>query len=721
MKKHYYFFGLLVTLLIFAGIPASQQSNIALTQDFQKNVKKINKSGWVFFKEKFKVDPKRFFMDYKKEFMLSGDDEMKLVKEGEDSLYKFYRFDRYYKGILVEGSGYTLKFKNNYLELSIGRTPFEINIDMANLLDKDIALKEAIKSTKGKKFAWEDKKYESLIKRERNDSSATWLPEGKLIITKTTNGNRRLAYIYEILSIEPKFHYSIQYIDALNGNFIKEIPLIYNGVGITNYNGEQNIATYHIYGTHRLQDQTRGILSAKMNQFSTELDWDNFNFLYDYDDYWDYESERPAISALWATQKSYDYFHTRFGRHGINNANRTINITANYPYFQAGFVYYPSLAHDYLYFGYDGSNSLAALDVVGHEYMHGVTTYLKNLEYSPQESGALNESFSDFFGECIENYVKSSCDWLCGADFDTQRSMISPNDYLQPDYYGGTYWYSGLNTDTYVHTNSGVPNRMFYLMTHGDANLGINGIGQTVASYIAYTSLGWYLDVDATFEEARNAFLDCSLLYGNECSSVYKDIRNAWAAVGVGEPSPEPCFDVSDIYINTNTPDCNAQYPTELCVDVSGGTGNYTYEWRVNSETVSTDRCFWYYYTMEQSGSFYVEAYVSDGELNVHRVTYVEINCGDYLMAKGDSISLSVYPNPVIDLSTIKITENKNFIENANSLYEISIYDWRGQKFYETKSNSSEIKLNMQGFQKGSYLLVVRKGKYKATSQIIKQ
>ncbi len=44
---------------------------------------------------------------------------------------------------------------------------------------------------------------------------------------------------------------------------------------------------------------------------------------------------------------------------------------------------------------------LGANDVVAHELTHGVTQETANLEYKDQ-SGALNESFSDVFGYFVD-------------------------------------------------------------------------------------------------------------------------------------------------------------------------------------------------------------------------------------------------------------------------------------------------------------------------------
>ena len=78
------------------------------------------------------------------------------------------------------------------------------------------------------------------------------------------------------------------------------------------------------------------------------------------------------------------------------------------------------------------------MDVVGHELTHGVTEFTSNLAYQ-DESGALNESFSDMMGSSIEFFAAAqdldpavSPDFLLGEDVCTVdgapgiRSMVDP-------------------------------------------------------------------------------------------------------------------------------------------------------------------------------------------------------------------------------------------------------------------------------------------------------
>ena len=87
----------------------------------------------------------------------------------------------------------------------------------------------------------------------------------------------------------------------------------------------------------------------------------------------------------------------------------------------------------------------ASLDIIGHELTHGVTENTSNLVYR-DESGALNESFSDIFGVIIANRVKGSAiydnpdkwDWTIGVDLGDKgkplRSMKSPPITGDPDH-----------------------------------------------------------------------------------------------------------------------------------------------------------------------------------------------------------------------------------------------------------------------------------------------
>jgi len=235
----------------------------------------------------------------------------------------------------------------------------------------------------------------------------------------------------------------------------------------------------------------------------------------------------------------------------------------------------------------DGDNnlfsSLTAPDVVAHEMGHGVTSFSADLIYS-YESGALNESFSDIFGEVAERYMRGSNDWLMGAEFTvrtgktTLRNMSNPNDPTaltqQPDTYHGDFWYYGSGDYGGVHYNSGVQNYWFYLLSEGGSGINdngdafnISGIGMAKAANIAYYNLTNYLGQTSQYADARAGAIQAAInLYGPGSDEALQT-EAAWCAVGVGTcnntPPPPPSGNCSrfqdsltlvEIYNNTNGP-----------------------------------------------------------------------------------------------------------------------------------------------------------------------
>lgn len=119
-----------------------------------------------------------------------------------------------------------------------------------------------------------------------------------------------------------------------------------------------------------------------------------------------------------------------------------------------------------------GDGYAAANDVVAHELTHGVIERTANLMYL-HESGAMNESIADVFGELADQQVTSDGDddWLLGEATagGAIRSMSNPPLYGQPDRVASPAWGTG---DIYsdggeVHRNSGVGNKTAWLLAHG--------------------------------------------------------------------------------------------------------------------------------------------------------------------------------------------------------------------------------------------------------------
>jgi Zn-dependent metalloprotease len=182
------------------------------------------------------------------------------------------------------------------------------------------------------------------------------------------------------------------------------------------------------------------------------------------------------------------------------------------------------------------------VDVLGHEFTHAVTQFTADLTYQGQ-SGALNESVSDCFGMCVKQRVlgqtAGTADWLVGEGIflagihaRALRDMAHPGTaYDDPTLgkdpqVGDMADYVETSDDNGgVHTNSGIPNRAFYL-----AATAIGGDTWEGAGQIWYAALtGRQVTADTDFA----GFATATIAAAGDHADV---VRQAWTTVGV-DPS----------------------------------------------------------------------------------------------------------------------------------------------------------------------------------------
>jgi thermolysin len=266
---------------------------------------------------------------------------------------------------------------------------------------------------------------------------------------------------------------------------------------------------------------------------------------------------------------TYDYYYKRFNRQGLDGKNMAESAvvhpvrredagTASTPVFNLYYlnafyagdgimVYGEGLPTTLSVGGYKWNYFSGALDVVAHELTHGVTDYTSNLIYR-NESGALNEAFSDIMGTSVEFYFQQvgagymKADYLMGEDLTTPlagfRSMANPAAYADPDHYSRRY--TGTADNGGVHSNSGIANHAFYLAIEGGTNrtsgLAVQGVGSANRERIEqvfYRAFTQMLPTNATFSVARAATIQAARdLYGAN-SDAERAVTQAWMAVGV--------------------------------------------------------------------------------------------------------------------------------------------------------------------------------------------
>lgn len=240
--------------------------------------------------------------------------------------------------------------------------------------------------------------------------------------------------------------------------------------------------------------------------------------------------DRSAANAYRNAGKVYEYYKQTHGRKSYDdNDSRIVSVVHIGVKMNNAFW-----TNEYKIMGYgdgDGENLVDltyGLDVAAHELTHGVTSSTAKLVYAA-EPGALNESYSDFFGKMVD-YTEG--DWLIGERIMAQKSkrralrnMENPEEFGQP----------GSNTSKLrkpttgvecnrandrcgVHANSGIPNRAAVLI--------VNAIGKEKAEKLYYRVLTRHLSATSDFADARaETEKACALMYGAssaECDAVEK-------------------------------------------------------------------------------------------------------------------------------------------------------------------------------------------------------
>jgi bacillolysin len=483
-----------------------------------------------------------------------------LLKNSEkDNLnIKHYRYQQSYQGIPVEHATYIMHVKNNNVISQNGKwvKDFPSQLSSTATLSSIDALNKAMKFVGAQTYKWQLPAEEAFIKREQNNPAATFYPTIQLVYysgeDEVVPAAMRLAFKLDIYAQYPMSR-QIVFVDAISGNVLGKRELIHAtnaaGSAVTAYSGTQAITTDNTGTTFRLRETGRGNGINTLNMKAAGTSYAAAVDFTDADNNWNNvntNKDQYATDGHWGTEKTYDFYFSKFGRSSVDNAGLALNSYVHTNLVAFGYPDNVNAFWDGSRMTYGDGNAtyspLTALDICGHEITHGVTERSSNLVYS-NESGAMNEGFSDIFGTAIEFYAKgTSGNWTIGENIGASfRSMSNPNAFSQPDTYQGTFWYTGTADNGGVHTNSGVLNYWFYLLSIGGSGTNdkgtaftVTGIGIDKAAAIAYRTNTFYLVSTSNYAAARtNAIKSAEDLYGVG-SVEAAQTACAFAAVGIG-------------------------------------------------------------------------------------------------------------------------------------------------------------------------------------------
>lgn len=480
--------------------------------------------------------------------------ELRLRIRRDDSLVAgraHERYDQYHRGVRVFGADVAEQLNGGQVVSAFGNVYDGVDVDTSPAIEADRA-REIIEARAGVEIG---RAPELVILPQGDSYVLTWR------VRAATPGDVR-EYFVDARDGTIAFDYSdLQTQSAVGrGQGVLGDP---KKVSVSP-SGGQFVTTDRLRPPAINTYDMRGDFVRTINYLNEVIQLTTNDLASDADNSW---TDGAVVDAHVYAGWTYDYYFKRFSRRGLDNRDLPL-INIVHPARRADFVQtFPIVPDFYLNAGYYGDGVMlygeglpagrtiggqtvdffsAALDIVAHELTHGVTQYTSNLIYQ-NESGALNEAFSDIMGTAVEFYFQQPgsgtlrADYLMGEDVFRPggiRSASDPQAYGDPDHYSRRF--TGSDDNGGVHTNSGIANNAFYLAIEGGTNrtsgLSVQGVGAANREQIErvfYRAFTQMLPANATFAVARAATVQSARDLFGANSAAERAMTQAWTAVGV--------------------------------------------------------------------------------------------------------------------------------------------------------------------------------------------
>jgi bacillolysin len=313
--------------------------------------------------------------------------------------------------------------------------------------------------------------------------------------------------------------------------------------------------------------------------------------------------DADAVAAHLYASDTYDFYSSYHGRDSIDNAGMSMISSVHFgTNFNNAFWNGKQMVYG------DGE---VDDDTAAHEITHGVTDHESNLFYYYQ-SGAINESLSDVWGEFVDLTNAHGNDapevrWRLFEDTyppNGLRNMQNPPEFGHPDSMQSPLYHPDERDNGGVHINSGVGNKAAYLMTDGDTFNGktVTGLGIDKTAKIYYeaqanllTSASDYQDLHSNLQQACTNLIGTSGITSADCADV-KDAVDATEMNLIPTAAP-----------TSEAPVCDTGQPTNLFSDNLENTssGNWT-----------TSGTGWYYPQNPNPYNNFDATYATSGHTN---------------------------------------------------------------------------------------------------------
>ncbi|MFJ1703834.1 M28 family peptidase [Kitasatospora sp. NPDC088346] len=335
------------------------------------------------------------------------------------------------------------------------------------------------------------------------------------------------------------------FVDARTGEVVDSYDDVRAGTITSKWNGPSplTISTTASGSTYSLRDPARPGLSC--------ADYSSGQVFSKSGDSWGTGSatskETGCADVMWAAQKEWDMLRDWLGRNGHNGNGGSwpvkVGLNDVNAYWDGSSI---SIGHN------NANEWIAAMDVVGHEFGHGIDQYTPG--GANNESG-LGEATGDIMGALTEAYANEPApydapDYTVGEMINLVGSGPIRVMYNPSQVGGNPNCYSASIPTTEEHAAAGPLNHWFYLLAEGSAPGGgkpssptcnsssVTGIGIRDAGRVFYG--GMLLKTSGmTYKRYRTATLTAAKNLDPGCT-MFNRAKAAWDAVSVPAQSGDP-------------------------------------------------------------------------------------------------------------------------------------------------------------------------------------
>ncbi|MFF0410714.1 M28 family peptidase [Kitasatospora sp. NPDC004745] len=335
------------------------------------------------------------------------------------------------------------------------------------------------------------------------------------------------------------------FVDAASGEVIDSYDDVRAGTVNSKWNGPSpvTISTTGSGGSYSLRDPNRpGLTCSDYSTgqvFSKSSDsWGTGNPT---------SKETGCGDAMFAAQKEWDMLRDWLGRNGHdgNGGSWPVKVGLNdvNAYWDGSSI---SIGHS------QANEWIAAIDVVGHEFGHGIDQYTPG---GANNENGLGEGTGDIFGALTEAYANEPSpydnpDYTVGEMINLVGNGPIRNMYNPSLVSNNPNCYSSSIPSTEVHAAAGPLNHWFYLLAEGSNpgggkptsptcnNSSVTGVGIKDAGRIFYG--GMLLKTSGmTYKRYRTATLTAAKNLDPSCTT-FNRAKAAWDAVSVPAQSGDP-------------------------------------------------------------------------------------------------------------------------------------------------------------------------------------